>query len=135
MNKFKLFAIGALLVAGAALAQTVYYGFNPSTGQEGFHGYPVDFGYGTLPVVSGTCGTRTLQKGGAAHGTFVAGASTCTTTVTFPTAAPNGYLCAFRDITTPADSITTASFTTVSGTSSAATVVSGDVIYYSCEGF
>jgi hypothetical protein len=137
MSKFVAGLIAGLTVLiGAVALSATYYGFNPSTGQEGFHGYSIDYGYGTLPVLSGSCGTRSGQVGGASHGTFVAGAvTTCTTTVTFPTAAPNGYFCSFKDVTTPADTITTASFTTTSGTSSAATIVSGDTIYYSCEGF
>ena len=137
MKKILSFLAAGLLGLGTiAVAQTVYYGWNPTTGLEFTHGVLVDGGYGVQPVLSGSCGTRSGQTGGASHGTFVAGAvTTCTTTVTIANAAPHGFFCSFKDLTTPADSITTASYTTTSSTSSAATIVSGDTIYYSCEGF
>lgn len=139
MKKLVQFALGAFVAAalgfGALATASAYYGWNPLTGLEVTHGVLVDGGT-TAPVISGTCGTRGTVVAAAAHGTVVAGAvTTCTTTLTFATAAPNGYLCGFKDLTTPADSIPQASFTTTSCTSTAATIVSGDTIAFSAEGF
>lgn len=121
------------LFCTAALA-AVYYGYNPSTGLETFHGSLIS--QGTVPVVSGTCGTRGATTGGASVGTIVSGAvTTCTTTLTFPSAAPNGWICRFADLTTPADAVTQASSTTTSCTSSAATIVSGDTLSYVATGY
>jgi hypothetical protein len=126
--------VAALVVCTAAYAAT-YYGWNPATNLETTHGVQIDGGT-VLPVITGACGTRSAQLGGADTGQFTAGAvTTCTTTLTFLGAAPNGYFCFFQDLTTPADTIRQASYTTTSCTSQAATIVSGDVVMYSAVGF
>lgn len=129
-----LTALALLAVATVAVAAT-YWGYNPTTGLETFHGARVDGGT-VQPVVSGTCGTRGAQVGGAFAGTSVAGAvTTCTMVLTFASAAPNGWDCHFKDLTTTTDTLPQASFTTTSCTSTAATIVSGDTIMYDAVGF
>lgn len=124
-----LFAFGSLAYA------TAYYGYNPSTGGEVTHGVTIDGG-NVKPVISGTCGTRGTQLGGATTGSVVSGAvTTCTTVLTFAVAAPNGYFCSFQDLTTVADKIGQVSYTTTSCTSNAATIVSGDLVAFQAEGF
>ena len=134
-RKFRSFIVGLVvglsLISAAALA--VDYGWSPVTGLEAFHGAFVS--QGVKPVVTGTCGTFGAQTGGATAGTVATGATTCTIILTFPSAAPNGWLCRFNDLTTPADLIVQASSTTTSCTSNAATVVSADVIQYLAVGY
>ena len=126
---------GLAFMAGLALAASApYFGYNPSTGLEALHGSLISGG--TSPVVSGTCGTRGATTGGAFAGTVVSGAvTTCTTTLTFPAAAPSGWQCRFTDLTTPADVIPQASSTTTSCTSTAATIVSGDTVGFIAVGY
>lgn len=128
MNIFRKVALALVAALFATAALAVDYGWSPLTGLEAFHGAFVS--QGTKPVVSGTCGTFGTQLGGATAGSVAAGATTCTVTLTFPSAAPNGWLCRFNDLTTPADLIVQAASTTTSCTSNAATVVSADVIQY-----
>jgi hypothetical protein len=128
------FAAGLLLVAGLASAAAIDYGWNPTTGLEAFHGALVT--QGTAPVVSGSCGTRGTITAGPNAGSIVSGAvTTCTTTLTFPSAAPNGWNCVFNNRTTPADIVTEASTTTTSCTTVAATIVSGDVLQFVAIGY
>ncbi len=131
LKKVLTFLAGILIATAASAA--VYYGYNPATGLETFHGTFVDGGTGTtnVPVVSGTCGTRGTTVLGATSGTIVAGAvTTCTTTLTFANAAPNQYTCFFWDVTTPADPIGVGTGSTTACSSNAATIVSGDKIAY-----
>lgn len=131
----KLFAATAGVLFAASLAWgAVYFGWNPSTGLETTHG--TDVSGGPPPVVSGTCGTFGTQLGGASVGEVIAGAvTTCTITLTFPSAAPTGWMCQFQDLTTPADSVKQASYTTTSCTSTAATIVASDKIQYTVTGY
>lgn len=123
-----LFAAAVLGFGALAVAQT-YYGFNPSTGLEVLHGVLADGG--VAPVVSGSCGTRGTTVLGAYSGTIIGGAvTTCTTTLTFASAAPRQYTCFFFDVTTPADPIGVGTGSTTACSSNAATVVSGDKIAY-----
>lgn len=140
MKKFTQFVLGAfaaavLGLAGMAGAQT-YYGWNPVTNLEVTHGVLVDGG-AVAPVVSGTCGTRGTVTLGAYAGTIVSGAvTTCTTTLTFATAAPHGYLCTFTDLTTTADLIPqSGTISTTSCSSTAATIVAADVVKVVALGF
>lgn len=137
MTKMRSFlaglAIGLGLISAVALAD-VYYGWNPNTGLESFHGSFVSLG--TKPVVTGTCGTLGAVTAGATAGQVVAGAvTTCTIVITFPSASPTGWICKFTDLTTPADPITQASTTTTSCTSSVSTIVSGDTIQFVAVGY
>ena len=134
IKKLGLFLAGLLVATVASAA--VYYGYNPVTGLEAFHGTPVSGG--NPPVVSGTCGTLGAITGGA--GTFTvatAGVTTCTLTVTIPSAAPNGVFCVFVDETTVADATNMhqASHNATSCTSNAATIVAGDTILVEINAF
>lgn len=111
-----------------------YFGYNPATGLETTHGSLVDGG--AAVVVTGTCGTLGTLTAAATTGKIVAGAvTTCTLVLTFPSAAPNGWVCFFNDLTTPADVVRQASSTTTSCTSVASTIVSGDVINFHAFGY
>lgn len=146
MTRFTKILLGLLLgvVCGVALATTytatgtsnsgsVYFGNNPSTGQVGIPGQLL--ASGSLPVItssSSNCGATTFTaKGGATAGTFTETTGTsCAFTLTFPTAAPNGWICEFRDITTPADTVTQASSTTTTCVTGSDTIASGDTISF-----
>lgn len=115
----------AALALGSFVAYastTPYFGWNPATGLEAFHGNLISGG--TSPTVTG-CGTT--WTGGASAGTISIAGTTCAPVITFPSAAPTGWACFFLDVTTPADSVkqTASSTTSCSGTG---TVVSGDVV-------
>ena len=126
--------VAAMLVATAAVAAT-YYGWNPVSNLETTHGALVDGGT-VQPVVSGTCGTRGTIVGGAHALDITSGAvTTCTTTLTFASAAPNGWNCRFDDLTTPASTVKQASYTTTSCTSQAATIVASDHLLVYAHGF
>jgi len=128
----KLLALfAALAVCGVAFA--VDYGWNPSTGLEAFHGAFVS--QGTSPVVTG-CSTVSAQVGGATAGKWQSTSAACAPTLTFPTAAPNGWTCIIQDQVTVASKINQTSFTTTTAvfTNSAATT-SGDTYVYYCIGF
>lgn len=123
--------LGALCVVSVAFA--VDYGWNPTTGLETFHGSLVS--QGTQPVISG-CATVSAQVGGATAGKFQSTSAACAPTLTFPTAAPNGWQCVIQDQVTVASKINQTSFTTTTAvfTNSAATT-SGDTYVYVCMGF
>ena len=113
----------------AAVAYTAYSGLNPLTGLYGLNGtlFATDTGGLNAPVVSGSCGTRGAQVGVSSSGSVISGAvTTCTTTLTFPYAAPNYYECWFKDDTTPADALAEATPTSSTCGTGAATIVSGD---------
>lgn len=80
--------------------------------------------------------SETSLAGGATAGKFNAGAVSCTLIVTMGNSAtaPNGWACRANDLTTSADTMvqtaTAATTATFSGT-----VVSGDVINFSCIGY
>lgn len=133
MNIFKKLLVGLTCVAFASSALAVDYGWNPSTGLEAFHGAFVS--QGTSPVITG-CATLSAQVGGATSGKWQSTSVACAPTFTFPTAAPNGWVCAVQDQVTPATKINQTSFTTTTAvfTNSAATV-SGDTYVYYCIGF
>jgi hypothetical protein len=95
-------AVAALAgLAGIAVAQTVYYGWNPTTGLEVFHGTPIQAG--ALPVITTNGCSATALVGGAGTFQFTAGATGCSVVFTFPSAAPNGFNCVAQDETTVAD--------------------------------
>ncbi len=138
-NSFKILAgvlAGALLAlaVGAGAANLSYFGWNPSTGLEGLHGFLA--AGGTSPTVTGTagCGTIVAPVGGSTAGSFQIGtfSVSCAITLTAPagTVAPNGWLCRFNDLTTPADLIVEASTTTSTCVSNAATLVTGDTVQF-----
>ena len=134
MTKFisrVLLALGASALVGVAFA--VDYGWNPSTGLEAFHGSFVS--QGTAPVISG-CATVSAQVGGATAGKFQSTNVACSPTLTFLTAAPNGWLCNIQDQVTTASKINQTSFTTTTAvfTNTGATT-SGDTYVYFCIGF
>lgn len=80
--------------------------------------------------------SETSLAGGATAGKFNAGAVSCTLVITMgdTATAPNGWACKANDLTTTADTMiqtaTAATTATFSGT-----VVSGDVINFSCIGY
>jgi len=80
--------------------------------------------------------SETGLTGGATKGSFLAGAASCTLTVTMgnSASAPNGWVCSVWDLTTVADAMkqTAASTTTVTFSG---TVVLGDKIIFGCDGF
>ena len=132
----KSFAILSGLLVAAVASAVVYYGFNPTTGLNTQQGVPV--AAGVVPSLSGTCGTIPAGVGGAGVFTVAtAGVTTCTLTVTIPTASNNGVFCVFVDETTAADAnnMHQASHTASSCTSNAATIVAGDVILVEVNGF
>jgi len=135
MNKFKSFLRGALLgllgLGGVALAQTVYYGWNPITGLETTHG--ADVSGGALPALSG-CATISASVGGASAGKFTTSGTSCNLTITFSSAAPNGWYCTANDITTSADKVVQTATTTTSCTF-AGTTVAADVIVWNAVGY
>ncbi len=128
-----LFGVVSALVfgfAGVASAQ-VYYGYNPVTGLEVTHG--ADVSGGVLPVLSG-CATISASVGGATAGKFATSGTSCNLTITFPSAAPNGWACWASDLTTPADTVKEASTTTTTAVF-AGTTVAADVIVWNCIGY
>lgn len=147
MKKFLLgLAVGLSLVLGAAFAVTSitsttvngsYFGYNPATGLETMHGADVAGGVAPTIGVSGSSCAMTSVTGGASAGQFVqTGGTSCTFTITYPSASPNGWNCYVNDLTTPADGpVKAASTTTTVWTSGATTVVSGDTFQYVCEGY
>lgn len=72
--------------------------------------------------------------GGAATGSFVAGATSCSTVITFGITAPNGWICHPHDLTHPTDAITQTAKSTTTATIGG-TVTSADVIQFSCEAY
>lgn len=91
--------------------------------------------FGTTFTSNAGC-SETSLTGGASAGSFLAGATSCTTTITLGNTltAANGWACSVWDVTTSADTVkqtaSTATTVTFSGT-----VVSGDKIIFSCHGF
>lgn len=129
-----LAAILVTLCAAMPASAATYYGYNPATGLETLHGAAVDGG--TAVAVTGTCGTLGAVTAGATTGKVVAGAvTTCTIVLTFASAAPNGWVCFFTNLTTKADVVRQASSTTTSCTSAAETIVSGDTIAFHAFGY
>jgi hypothetical protein len=141
-SKTAAFVAAAILGLGTvAVAQTLYYGWNPSTGFETFHGFPL--AGGTVPTLgtATACGTTATVQASAVGGSsvvqFTAGATSCTLVLTLPTVvtasstvspvAPNGIYCVAADETTSADSMKQTAHTTNSCTLTG-TVVVGDKI-------
>lgn len=143
LSKFVLGAFVAIVlgVAGLALADntgsSVVFGWNPSTGLEVTHGADVSGGVSPVLTYSAGCGTVTAQAGGASAGTFTIGtfATSCTITITFPSAAPNGWFCTFNDLTTAADAPKQASTTTTNCVTTAGTMVTGDKAVWNAIGY
>lgn len=132
------------LVLGAALLSTLafatntgYTGWNPATGLNGTPGAEISLGTSPTITVTGTSCTITTVTGGASAGTFVeSGGTSCTFTITFPAAAPTGWSCYVNDLTTPADGpAKAASTTTTTWVSGATTVVTLDVLQFTCQGY
>lgn len=88
---------------------------------------------GTTFTSSGAC-SETSLTGGATTGSFVAGATSCTTVITTGLTAPNGWACNVHDLTTPADSVKQTASSTTTATFSG-TVVLSDVIQFHCDGY
>lgn len=131
LSRSKYAVLAAMLgLGGVAVAQT-YYGWNPSTGLEVIHG--ADVSGGVLPVLSG-CATISASVGGASAGKFVTSGTSCTLTLTFPSAAPNGWTCFANDVTTPADKVVQSATTTTS-CSFTGTTVAADVIVWNAIGY
>lgn len=137
MKKFAALLAGLFvtLCAVAPANAATYYGFNPATGLETLHGNLVSGGTAVV-VTANTCGTLGTVTAGATAGKVVAGAvTTCTLVLTFPAAAPNGWVCVFTNLTTKADVVRQASSTTTSCTTAAETIVSGDTIAFYAIGY
>lgn len=87
---------------------------------------------GTAPTITGTCTTGT-QLGGTTAGSFLATCVAQTVILALPT-APNGWVCTFRDLTTPADSISQTAYSTTGCTGSGTTVAS-DLVTFEARAF
>lgn len=132
LRKIGLFlAAAALAVCGVAYAQTVYYGYNPSTGLEVSHG--ADVSGGPLPVFSG-CATISASVGGAYAGQLVTSGTSCALVITFPSAAPNGWNCTLVDRGHAAIGVQ-ASTTTTSCTFTAVTTTAADLMIWTALGY
>jgi len=88
---------------------------------------------GAAPTLTGTCTTGS-QVGGNTAGAFAATCTAQTVIVTFATTAPNGWVCDFNDLTTPADSIKQTAYSTTSCTATG-TTVAADVITFHAVAF
>lgn len=136
-GKIAAFALGVAVAAcGLALANTGgYTGWNPATGLNGFVGAEVSLG--TPPAVTMTGSTVGAVVGGPQAGTIAVttGNASSVVTITFPSAAPTGWVCNVQDVTTSADSPKPASTTATTWVSSSATLVTADVLQYSCTGY
>ena len=156
MTKIRSLIAGVLLGLLGSIALTavaVDYGWSPPTGLEAFHGSFVSqgpapalvlntlaSGNGPNVVVSGTagCGTLATPKGGGTSGQVTLGtfAASCAITLTFPTAAPNGWNCKFNDLTTGVAVVYQATSTTTTCVSFASTTeVTADVIQFLAVGY
>lgn len=130
-------AIGAFSMDAALADNTGYTGWNPTTGLNGTPGAEVNLGASPVFSVTGTSCTISAHTGGASAGTFTeTGGTSCTFTITFPSAAPTGWNCYVSDLTTPADGpAKAASTTTTTWVSGATTVVTADVLQFTCQGY
>lgn len=142
LRKSTAVLLGALIgFAGVALAQTVYYGWNPVTGLETTHGTAISAG--AVPVLSSTttsCGTYATVNaslvGGASAFQVTANTTSCTLKFVFPSAAPNGYNCVTQDETTSTGAFRQIAHDTISCTvASTGATVSGDKILTEVNGF
>lgn len=102
------------------------------TGRANFSGPIVSVG--TKFTASGCSNSATV--GGVLAGQFASGtAGACTVTITFATAAPNGYACHASDITTPANLISQSGSVSTTACTITGTTVSGDTIVFSAMGY
>lgn len=146
MKNFSKFVLGMFAAAvvglsGLALADNTtgnYFGYNPNTNLLGEKGAMVSLGVSPAITGNGGCGTLASKTGGSSAGTFVLGtfATTCTLTITFPAAAPHGWVCTFNDRTTAAAVLRQASDSTTTCVTTASTaVVTADVISFTAIGY
>jgi hypothetical protein len=147
MKTFSKILLGAFLAtvlgfAGPALADNtgsaIYFGYNPATGLEFTHG--ADVSGGVSPVITGTagCGTLTAKTtGGASAGSVTLGtfATSCTLTITFPSAAPNGWYCTFADLSVPTAFTEASTTTTTCVTNVSTTATTGNVVVWNAVGY
>jgi hypothetical protein len=129
-----------LTVGGSSTATTLDINLaqtNTWTGAQTF-GTIKAAGYmsvGTTFTSNAGC-TESSLTGGATKGSFLAGATSCTLTITMGNSAtsPNGWACSVWDVTTTADTMKQTASTTTTATFSG-TVASSDKIIFSCDGF
>jgi hypothetical protein len=98
---------------------------------------PIIQAYGTQSITtSGGCGTVTAKVGASNGGSFTAGTTsgTCTLTITpaGPT-PPNGYYCSAHDLTTPTDTMPQTGTLSTSTCTLAGTIATGDLIVWTVE--
>lgn len=145
MKTFSKILLGAFLAtvlgfAGLALADNtagVVFGWNPVTGLEITHG--ADVSGGVSPTITGTagCGTLASKVGGASSGSVTLGtfATNCTLTITFPSASPNGWYCAYADLSVPTAFTEASTTTTTCVTNVSTTATTGNVVVWNAVGY
>lgn len=150
MKNFKAFLLGLFIaaagVAGLALAQAVYSGYNPTTNLNGQLGLPV--AQGPLPVASGAgCGTlATVQasmSGGTSGFQFTPNLAGCVITFTLPAIPPataavgptHGLLCVAVDETTGTATVRQTAHTATSCTLTMASATTSDIVAVEVNGW
>ena len=90
---------------------------------------------GSVPTLTGTCGTNT-QIGGNTAGSwkFSAACTAGTVVITFASTAPNGWACRVNNMTTPADTLNQTAYTTTTATLTG-TAANADQVTFLCEAF
>lgn len=124
--------LGLALGFGTVATAQTYFGANVVGNQMVLSGALVSAG-GAAPVLSG-CATISASVGGPTAGRFQTSGTSCTLVITFATAAPNGWACNAKDITTPADTVNEVSTTTTSATFAGTTVAADNIVYF-CIGY
>lgn len=126
LNKGTAFFIAAMLGLGTVVLAQTYTGYNSTTGLNSTYG--ADVTIGPLPVLTG-CATISASVGGPTAGRFQTSGTSCTLTITFPGAAPNGWACFASDITTVADTVKQTATTTTSCTFAGTTAAADNIIW------
>lgn len=96
---------------------------------------PIYMSNGSGPTPTGSCAIQT-QSGGTNAGKFNANGACAAGTIifTFGAASTTGWACQASDLTTPADALNETAYTTTTVTFTG-TLVSGDLVTWSCFGF
>lgn len=126
---FAVLALGTLAIAQTAL----YYGFNPTTGQDVLRGALVD-GSPTQPITG--CSATSIV-GGSNAGSFISGVTgTCTATLTDAQPAPHGFTCFVVDGQAPTyAAVMRQTATSTTGCTVSGTTTSGDKLVFLMIGY